>query len=392
MNEIQTDEKPKTMTSRERVLCTLEHREPDRVPLDMALTVDVYHRLRKHLGLPPEPDKAVGAWTNVSSSQDLLDAMRLDIYTTGLQPPANWSPPETDDGLFYDEWGIGREKVVRDDGSYYFEMVKFPLADATLKDIEDYPWPDPDDPGRVEGLREKVLDVVEQTDRAIMFKPSNSIWEQSWWVYGMEKWMLDMAMQPEIVCAIMDKVTDIAVRLMEVGMDAVGDLVDIVRLSGEDLGTQMAPMISPAMFEEMVRPRFERFWNVAREKIAEKNPQAKLMVHSCGNVRAFIPSWIEMGLDILDPIQPQAKGMEPDGLKADFGEQLVFHGGIDLQHVLPFGTPEEVMDEVRRYIRALAPGGGYIVAPAHNVQSDVPPANLVAIRDAIEAYGYYPIE
>ncbi|MDP7657000.1 MAG: uroporphyrinogen decarboxylase family protein [Roseibacillus sp.] len=377
------------MTSRERVLRTLEHQEPDRVPLNMTLTVDVYHRLREHLGLPPEPDKSIGAWTNVSSSQDLLDAMQLDIYTTGLQAPANWKPPETDDGLFYDEWGIGREKVVRDDGSYYFEMVRFPLANATLQDIEDYAWPDPDDPGRIEGLREKVL--ANKADRGVMFKPSNSIWEQSWWVYGMEQWMLDMAMQPEIVCAIMDKVTDVAVRLMEVGMDAVGDLVDIVRMSGEDLGTQLAPMISPTMFDEMVRPRFARFWNAARRKIAEKNPRAKLMVHSCGNVRAFIPSWIEMGLDVLDPIQPQAKGMEPDGLKRDFGNDLVFHGGIDLQHVLPFGTPEEVMVEVRRYMRALGPGGGYIVAPAHNVQSDVPPENLVAIRDAVVAYGNYPI-
>jgi uroporphyrinogen decarboxylase len=115
------------------------------------------------------------------------------------------------------------------------------------------------------------------------------------------------------------------------------------------------------------------------------------MLHSCGNVRAFIPSWMEMGLNVLDPIQPRAEGMEPHGLKQDFGQKLVFHGGIDLQHVLPLGTPDEVKAEVRRYIQALAPGGGYIVAPAHNVQSDVPPENLVAIRDAIDVYGTYPI-
>ena len=115
------------------------------------------------------------------------------------------------------------------------------------------------------------------------------------------------------------------------------------------------------------------------------------MVHSCGNIRPFIPAWIDMGLDVLDPIQPQAQGMEPERLKKDFGDRLVFHGGIDLQQVLPNGTPEEVKAEVRRYIQALSPGGGYIVAPAHNVQSDVPPENLVAIRDAIEEYGRYPI-
>jgi uroporphyrinogen decarboxylase len=108
-------------------------------------------------------------------------------------------------------------------------------------------------------------------------------------------------------------------------------------------------------------------------------------------VRPFIPTWIEMGLDILDPIQPRARLMEPEGLKRDFGDRLVFHGGMDIQHTLPFGTPEDVAQDVRRYIQALAPGGGYIVAPAHNVQSDVPPENLVAIRDAIQAYGNYPI-
>jgi uroporphyrinogen decarboxylase len=115
------------------------------------------------------------------------------------------------------------------------------------------------------------------------------------------------------------------------------------------------------------------------------------MLHSCGNIRPFIPTWIEMGLDILDPIQPRARGMEPEGLKRDFGEILVFHGGLDIQSTLPFGTTEEVAEEVKRYIRALAPGGGYIIAPAHNVQSDVPPQNLVSVRDAIRDYGTYPI-
>jgi uroporphyrinogen decarboxylase len=224
-----------------------------------------------------------------------------------------------------------------------------------------------------------------------MAKFSNAIWEQSWWLYGMQAWMIDLIAKPEVVTAIMDRVTAVAVGTMEAGMEAVGDLVDIVRLSGEDLGTQIAPMISPRLFDALVRPRFERLWSCARKKLKEKNPGGKLMVHSCGNVRPFIPAWIEMGLDILDPIQPRVRGMEPEGLKRDFGDRLVFHGGIDLQYTLPFGSVEEVGQEVRRYMRALAPGGGYIVAPAHNVQSDVPPANLVAIRDAIEAYGYYPI-
>jgi uroporphyrinogen decarboxylase len=317
--------------------------------------------------------------------------MGVDLYYTGLQPPANWSAPATGDGLLYDEWGIGRTRVNRVDGGYYYEMVKHPLAGATLEEVEAWPWPDPYDPGRTDGLREKLLRIREETDKAIMFKSSTAIWEQSWWTYGMQDWMVDIVLQPDVVGAIMDKVTEVAVGMMEVGMEAVGDLVDIVRLSGEDLGTQLAPMISPKMFDAMVKPRFKRLWDTAREKIEQKQPEAKLMVHSCGNIRPFIPAWIDMGLDVLDPIQPQAQGMEPERLKKDFGDRLVFHGGIDLQQVLPNGTPEEVKAEVRRYIQALSPGGGYIVAPAHNVQSDVPPENLVAIRDAIEEYGRYPI-
>jgi uroporphyrinogen decarboxylase len=151
-------------------------------------------------------------------------------------------------------------------------------------------------------------------------------------------------------------------------------------------------MISPKLFNALVQPRFARLWDTAKSLSQAKNPAAKLMLHSCGNVRPFIPTWIEMGLDILDPIQPRARGMEPDGLKRDFGGQLTFHGGLDLQHTLPFGSPAEVQAEVKRYIQALGPGGGYIVAPAHNVQSDVPPANLVAARDAVEQFGTYPLE
>jgi uroporphyrinogen decarboxylase len=379
------------MTPRERVLRTLNHEEPDRVPFNLALTVDIYNRLRDHLGLPAEPDKKIGYWTDVTPSLDLLDAMQVDIYRLGLNPPANWQPPDKGDGLLYDEWGIGREKVLRPDGSFYYEMTFHPLKGATLQDVERHPWPEPHDPGRVDGLREKFERARRDTDKAIMAKFSNSIWEQSWWLYGLEAWLVDLAVEPEVPLAIMDKTCDLAIEFTRIGLEAVGDQIDILRLSGEDLGTQISPLISPAMFEQHVRPRFERYWREAKRLLLQKNPSAKLMLHSCGSVRPFIPAWLEMGLDVLDPIQPLAKGMEPDGLKRDFGDRLVFHGGIDIQHALPFGTPDEVKAEVKRYIDALGPGGGYIVAPAHNVQGDVPPENLVAIRDAIAEHGWYPL-
>ena len=382
----------KTMSSRERVLRTLVHQEPDRIPLNMSLTVEIYHSLRRYLGLPPDAEKTPGLWTEVSPELDLIEAMRLDFYTIGLGPPSKSSLEGPVPGLIYDEWGIGRTRVMREDGSFYNEMAYHPLANATLEAIMDYPWPDPHDPARVEGLRKKVLRIRRDTDKALLGKFANSIWEQSWWLYGLEAWLIALVEKPEVVCAIMDKVTAIAMGRMEAGLATVGDLVDIVRLSGEDLGTQNAPMISPKLFNTLVRPRFARLWDTAKRIASTKNPAVRLMLHSCGNVRPFIPMWIDMGLDILDPIQPRARGMEPEGLKRDFGNQLTFHGGLDLQQTLPFGTPAEVQAEVKRYIQALGPGGGYIVAPAHNVQSDVPPVNLVAARDAVEAYGTYPLE
>jgi uroporphyrinogen decarboxylase len=148
-------------------------------------------------------------------------------------------------------------------------------------------------------------------------------------------------------------------------------------------------MISLSLYEEMVKPHFKRYWHFVKTKLREKNRNAKMQLHSCGNVRPFIADWIDMGLDILEPVQPNAVGMEPERLKRDFGDHISFSGGIDQQRLLPFGSRNDVIQEVRRYIHSLGAQGGYVVAPAHNVQSDVPPENLVAIRDAIESYGRY---
>jgi len=379
-----------SLTSRERVLRTLNHQEPDRVPFNLNLTADIYHRLRDHLGLPVEPDKKTDMGTVVSSSLDLIEAMQVDICYIKLGAPTNWRADQRDDDVILDEWGIGYRKVKRL-GGYYFEMVSHPLANATLNDIDDYPWPDPYDPGRTVGLRKQVEFIRRETDKAIMAKFTTPIWEQAWYLRGLEQWMMDLVLNPEIACAILDNVCMIAIGLADTGLEEVGDQVDILRLSGDDLGTQMKPMISQKMYDKFVMPRFKRLWCFAKEKLSQKNRGGKLMLHSCGNVRSFISSWIELGLDVLDPIQPRARGMEPEALKRDFGRQLVFHGGIDIQHTLPFGTPEEVAAEVRRYIKILGPGGGYIVAPAHNIQNDVPPANLVAMRDVVISDGIYPI-
>jgi uroporphyrinogen decarboxylase len=384
--------KKKTMSSRDRVITALQHREPDRVPLSMTITVDAYNNLKNYLGIELEEDLKIGNWTDVAIHPLVAEKFGLDIFWLRLNSPHKKPRQPEDPNKRIDEWGIERTRVDLPSGGYYFEMTSHPLEDATIADLEDYPWPDPYDPGRVEGLREYAYQMRRDTEFAILAKFAGAIFETAWYLRGMEKFMIDLIDNPAFVHALLEKIYQVQRGFDEVGLEAVGEYIDILRLSGEDLGTQAGPLISLPMFRSFIRPYFEKLWTFAKQKLLSKNPEARLMLHSCGSVRTFIPDWLEMGLDILDPIQPMAKGMDPFQLKADFGDGLTFHGGIDAQHVLPYGTEEEVRQHTKKYIKALAPGGGFIVAPVHNVQGDVRPENLVAMRDAVEEFGYYPIQ
>lgn len=385
--------KKKSMSSRERVITALAHREPDRVPLSMSITIDAYNDLKQYLGIEIEDDKpSVGHWTDVPIHPLVNEKFGLDVFWLRMGSPKkkHFAAP-TDPNMRIDEWGIEWKKVALPKGGYYYEMCKHPLKDATIADLEDYPWPDPNDPGRVEGLREYLKHIHDDTEFAILAKFGGAVFETAWYLRGMEQFFTDLVENPEFVHALFKKLMTIQMGMDKVGLEAAGEYVDILRLSGEDLGSQESTLISLPMFRRMLRPYLQELWAYAKTTLLSKNPNAKIMLHSCGAIRPFIPDWIEMGLDILDPVQPNAKGMDPFELKRDFGDKLSFHGGIDAQHVLPFGTPEEVAMHTRKYIQALAPGGGYIVAPVHNVQGDVSAENIVAMRDAVEEFGYYPI-
>lgn len=383
----------KTMSSRQRVITALSHQEPDRVPISMSITVDAYNNLKKYMGIDIEDDNpSVGHWTDVPIHPLVNEKFGLDVFWLRMGSPKKiqYAKP-SDPNKRIDEWGIGWSKVALPYGGFYYEMTSHPLKDATIKDLEDYPWPDPYDPGRVEGLAKYLKSIHDDTEFAILAKFGGAIFETAWYLRGMEQFFTDIVENPEFVHALFKKLFEIQKGMDKVGIEAAGEYVDILRLSGEDLGSQEAPLISLPMFRRMLRPYLQELWGFAKQNLQKKNPNAKIMLHSCGSVRTFIPDWIEMGLDVLDPIQPNAKGMDPFALKKDFGDRMSFHGGIDAQYVLPFGTPEEVRQHTRRYIQALAPGGGYIVAPVHNVQGDVRPENLIAMRDAVEEFGYYPI-
>lgn len=382
----------KTMTRRERVIAALEHREPDRVPLSMSITIDAYNNLKRYLGIELEEDLRPGRWTEVPIHPLVAEKFGLDIIWLPTGKPHKKPRQSEDPDKWYDGWGVEWTKIRLPNGGYYNEMTDPPLKDATIDDLDDFDWPDPYDPGIVEGVREHYRHIHNDTEFAILTKFGGAVFEQAWYLRGMEKFLLDMAENEEFVKALLKKITKVQMGLDGVLIEAAGEYVDVLRLSGEDMGTQENPIISLPMFRRIVRPHLERLWGYAKEMLQKKNPKAKIMLHSCGAIQPFISDWIDMKLDVLDPIQPLAKGMEPFELKAEFGEKLTFHGGIDAQHVLPFGTEEEVREHTRKYIKALAPGGGYICAPVHNVQGDVPPENLVAMRDAVEEFGYYPID
>ncbi len=380
----------KTMSHRERVLTALEHREPDRVPLSMNPTVYAYQRLQEYMGLQVDPNPRVGRWTDVAVHPVIAEKFGLDVLRVDIGSPRK-KPAPAGDNTFCDEWNVLWRKTDLPGGGYYYEMYKHPLADATMADLDNFNWPDPDDEGLYEGIEERFKEAREQTDFAIYTRIGGSVWEQAGYLVGLQRWFLSLAEDPDFGVALMTKIADIQIAIHRKGLRMVGKYVDILRLSGEDLGTQQGPLISLPMFRRLVRPHLERTWHAAKEELLAQNPDGKIFLHSCGSVRPFMKDWADMGLDILDPIQPLARNMDTAAIKAEVGDRLSFHGGIDVQQVLPFGTPDEVREEVRQRIHDLAPGGGYIASPSHNVQADVPPENLIAMRDAVEEFGYYPI-
>ncbi|MGB4482241.1 MAG: uroporphyrinogen decarboxylase family protein, partial [bacterium] len=347
--------------------------------------------LKEYLGIEIEEELNPGGWTTVPVHPVVMDRLGLDIVHVAPGKPKNWTPRTFPDGSVEDEWGV-RRKMVWHGTSYYNEIVYQPLVDATIDDLKDYPWPDPDDPGRTEGLAERVKKIYEETDYAIMARFGGSVNDGCWYMRGQEQWLMDYVLNQDFVETMLDKMLDITLRINENCLRAAGKYIDILRLGGEDMGTQQNLIISPEMLRKIWFPRLKKLVQRTKEIFHEYNPNGKIMLHSCGAIYPIIEDLIDCGIDILDPIQPKAKGMDPFRLKAEFGDRLAFHGGICIQDVLPNYEPEEVVEFVKERLRALAPGGGYIVSPSHNVPEDSKPENLTAMCDAVREYGRYPLQ
>lgn len=384
------------MNSRERVLATLEHREPDRVPIDLggsgeSLIAEKAHKeLKKYLGLVGGEVKISPLWHVVEPDERIL--RMFDVDTRGVQWGFPYFDPlrieEKEDGYYCsDQFGI-KYRMPKVKG-YYFDMISHPLEHADLKDLEAYDLPDPHDQtwqGVWEDLERKAKHLYEDTDYALIAGSTCGVLELACWLRGMTKFLMDLIVSKRFAEKLMNKVVEFHIAFWDEMLSRVGDYVQIAKV-GEDLGTQIGPIVGLDMFRELIKPRNKKIWRFIKKKTG-----IYLLLHSCGSVCKFIPDFIEMGVDALNPVQVSAKDMDTRRLKEEFGGELTFWGGCDTQRVLPFGTPEDVVSEVKRRIKDLAPRGGYVLSSVHHVQADVPPENIVAMLKAVREYGKYPIK
>lgn len=382
------------MTHRERALAALSHQEPDRVPMDLAgtrnsgITLQAYDHLLDWLGMAGESAllerhgsaRLMGV---AKVDEEILNRLDVDFRIVHMGAPDGWPGREVDGETYEDEWGVVRR---RPPTSLYYDMIHSPLAgEITLDDILRFPWPDPDDEGLYRGLRERAKTLRETTDFAIIMHTSDICIHTSQYMRGFEDWYMDFRAHPDLICALMDAVLEIRLHTARRSLELVGDLVDVVSV-GDDVADQRGPQVSPAMFRQYIKPRFARYYDMVHSLTS-----AKIVHHSCGSVYKLLPDFIDLGIDAIHPVQVTAADMETARLKQEFGDQLVFWGGIDTQHVLPRGSVEEVRQEVRRRIGDLAPGGGYVLGAVHNIQPDVPPENIWAMYEAARQVGRYPI-
>ena len=382
------------MEPRERLLTALAHRSPDRVPIDLGgnqtgIHKFAYQKLLGHLGLTEEIVIMDLVQQLAKPSEAVLERFRVDtryVWARGAAGfPGGVVKRERDGRLwhdFTDEFGVTWS--MPDDHPYYYDISHSPLAGLSLRQIRDYPFPKGDDPSRFANIRAAAVELKRNTPYAIVSGISGVVYEICWYMRGLESLFMDMLDHPAILEAIIDRTLEFWLGWFRLFLDEVGDVVDVIMI-GDDLAGQDGPLFPPRIYRSIVKPRQKRLVQYIKSR-----SKAKIWYHSCGSVIEYIPDLLDNGIDILNPVQVSARGMDPRRLKATYGDKLVFWGGgIDSQHILPRATPEVVRNHVRRNVEALKPGGGYIFNNVHNIQADVPPENVVAMFDAALEFGRY---
>lgn len=396
------------MKARQRVLAAIDHRTTDRVPIDLGgtrqsgIAASTYHRLKAHLGIDT-PTRVYDVYQMLAEvERPVMERFGADVV--GLNRPEvafgiaadHWkrwqlfdgTPVEVPGGFDPRTEENGDLVILRDGrpiarmprGGFYFDRLEVYPGGAHLP-VEEVNPPLLDE-AVCEHYRQQSLALRENTDFAVIapFGPPYELF-YGLGTGGFDTWMMALAAEPDYAHALCEKLVDIWIENLRRFVDAVEDRVDIIQLN-DDFGTQHAPFLSVNMFRQQIMPHYKRGLDWIHQ-----HTRMKVFLHSDGAIAPLIPSIIEMGVDILNPVQTSARGMDAQVLKDQFGQQLTFWGGsLDCQRTLPFGTVEEVTREVRQHVATFAPGGGYVFAPVHNIQAGVPPENVVAMFDTALAW------
>jgi uroporphyrinogen decarboxylase len=382
------------MNSRERLRLALNHQEADKVPFDLGATVltSIHHksyvRLREILGLPAVEPRIVDIFQQiVIVDDDARERLKVDVRDVAPRSSATFKIELKDMGeytYFYDEWGIGW-KMPKDAG-WYYDMFYHPLAKAeSIADIENFPWPDPTDPARFDGLGERARYAAEVEGQGVFLGGlSAGIMEMAAWMRGFDNYFSDFASNEGLLKALMTKVMELKMQYWEIALREAGDHASAVG-EADDFAGQFRMLVSPAMYRRIVKPLHKQLFDFIHART-----NAKIFFHSCGAIRPVIPDLIEIGVDIINPVQVSATGMDSAELNREFGKDITFWGGgVDTQRVLGTGTPDEVRADTRRRIEDLAPGGGFVFATVHNIQGNVPAENIMAMWETLQEFGVY---
>lgn len=380
------------MIHRERVLLALDHIEPDRVPLDIGgitcgIHRDAYKNLLDYLGIKEEIKIIDPAQQVAQISEKVLEFFGVDtrrIQVEAVSPQIEISEIKPGYMGFRDKWGVVWGAPKNREHPLYYDIIESPLADFKEKDLDHYDWPELISVSQLKALRKYAEAIKLKGDYALVSGVYGSIWEISWAMRGFEKFFLDLVINPSFAHKLLDIITQYWLSYGEIFFKELGDFFDVVH-AGDDLGTQEGPMISLKTFREFLKPRYDLIY-----KFIHKKTKAKIFYHSCGSITSLLPDLIDIGVEILNPVQTSAYNMSPEYLEKNFGTRIVFWGGgVDNLRVLPCGLPAEVKEDVRKRLEIFMPGGGYIFSSIHNIQSDVPPQNIIAMWEALQEYGVY---
>lgn len=369
------------MTSRERLQGAIARQIPDRVPLDLGgsitgLTLAFAQKLCHVMGIEEELRVIVKPLQLVEPPEEVL--VRLHIDTRYVRP---FFPGQDGKGAEYvDEWGVRRKLS---SNGFYYDIVEHPLREGTLREIECFPWPEPGNGVMFRGLREKAEALYHYTDYALIGDPLvPALFEPAWYLRGMDNFLVDLVQNRMYAERLLDVLLEFQLQFFEQFLSQVGEFIQVIML-GDDLGTQRAPLLSPALYREVIKPRHKKLF-----AFIKRYTDAKIFLHSCGAIDPLIPDFIDAGVEILHPLQPLAQGMKHARIKAQYGNRLCFWGGIDIQRAL-LDSEADVIAEAKRCIESLGRGGGYVLSLAHNVQPDVPPENLLTLFDYAVSTGKY---